>query len=487
MILANSTWGGWLAACGVPGVYRSQASLAPGIKVRLGTRPAPHAGLGVAQYSWATSPLRRYVDLVNQWQIIACARHGKTAALAAPFKPKDAELFSIISSFDATYGAYNGYQAGMERFWTLKYLQQNQVTELDATVIKDGMHGDFLVRADRLPLVLPVLGAQGLPRGARVRVKLGTIDEITLDVNGTLLARLDDPALLARLLQRLAELRIDRHAFVVGIGGGAVLDLVGYAAASFHRGVRHVRVPTTVLAQNDSGIGVKNGVNAFGTKNLLGAFAPPFAVLNDAEFLRTLEPRDRIAGLAEAVKVALIRDRAFFEWIEAHAGALHAGESAALRRASRRCAELHMRQIAQGGDPFETGSARPLDYGHWSAHKLEALSAHELRHGEAVAIGMALDARYSVLAGLLAPGGDDRVVALLARLGFALWHPTLESHDADGRWQLLRGLDEFREHLGGELTITLLRDIGTGEEVHRMDVDAIARALAWLRHRECRA
>ena len=193
-IVANSTWGQMLAEHGVPGIYRSQASLAPGIKVRMGTKALPHAGIGVKSYAWATSPLRRYVDLVNQWQIIACARHGRTAALAAPFKPKDAELFSIISSFDATYGAYNGYQAGMERFWTLKYLQQNQIAELDATVIKDGMNGDFLVRADTLPLVLPVLGAQGLPRGARVRVKLGAIDEITLDVNGTLLARLDDPA-----------------------------------------------------------------------------------------------------------------------------------------------------------------------------------------------------------------------------------------------------------------------------------------------------
>ena len=192
-IVANSTWGQMLAEHGVPGIYRSQASLAPGMKVRMGTKALPHAGIGVKSYAWATSPLRRYVDLVNQWQIIACARHGKTAALAAPFKPKDAELFSIISNFDATYGAYNGYQAGMERFWTLKYLEQNQITELDATVIKEGMNGGFLVRADSLPLVLPVLGAQGLPRGARVRVKLGEIDEITLDVNGTLIARLDDP------------------------------------------------------------------------------------------------------------------------------------------------------------------------------------------------------------------------------------------------------------------------------------------------------
>ncbi|KQR63142.1 ribonuclease catalytic domain-containing protein [Acidovorax sp. Leaf160] len=193
-IVANSTWGGLLAEHGVPGIYRSQASLAPGMKVRMGTKALPHAGIGVKSYAWATSPLRRYVDLVNQWQIIACVRHGKTAALAAPFKPKDADLFSIISSFDAAYGAYNGYQAGMERFWTLQYLRQNGITEIDATVFKEGPGGSFLVRADELPLVLPVLGAQGLPRGARVRVKLGEIDDITLDVNGTLVARLDDPA-----------------------------------------------------------------------------------------------------------------------------------------------------------------------------------------------------------------------------------------------------------------------------------------------------
>ena len=192
-IVANSTWGNLLAEHGVPGIYRSQASLAPGVKVRMGTKALPHAGIGVKSYAWATSPLRRYVDLVNQWQIIACVRNGKTAALAAPFKPKDADLFAIISSFDTAYSAYNGYQAGMERFWTLKYLEQNGITEIEASVIKEGPGGSFLVRADNLPLVLPVLGAQGLPRGARLKVRLGEIDEITLDVNGTLIERLDSP------------------------------------------------------------------------------------------------------------------------------------------------------------------------------------------------------------------------------------------------------------------------------------------------------
>ena len=186
MILANSTWGGWLAELGVPGIYRSQASLLPGVKVRMGTKALPHAGIGVKSYAWSTSPLRRYTDLVNQWQIIACARHGKTAALAAPFKPRDADLFSIISSFDAAYSAYGAYQGAMERFWTLKYLQQRAITEITGTLFKEHM-----LRADELPLVLPVLGASGLPRGTRLRIKLGLIDEVTLDVSGTVLARLD--------------------------------------------------------------------------------------------------------------------------------------------------------------------------------------------------------------------------------------------------------------------------------------------------------
>ena len=189
MILANSTWGAWMAEQGVPAIYRSQASLAPGVKVRMGTKALPHAGIGVPSYAWSTSPLRRYTDLVNQWQIIACARHGKTAALVAPFKPKDAELFAIISSFDAAYSAYNGFQGAMERFWTLRHVQQLGLTELTASLFKDGM-----VRADDIPLVLPVLGAQGLPRHAKVRVKLGEIDLITLDVQGTVIERLDTPA-----------------------------------------------------------------------------------------------------------------------------------------------------------------------------------------------------------------------------------------------------------------------------------------------------
>jgi exoribonuclease-2 len=191
MILANSTWGNWMNELGVPGIYRSQASLLPGVKVRMGTKALPHAGIGVPSYAWSTSPLRRYTDLVNQWQIIACAKHGNTAALAAPFKPKDAELFSIISAFDGAYSAYNGYQAGMERFWTLQYLKQHHITELTATVFKTFPGQPPMARADTLPLVLPVLGNRELQRGARVQLRLSAIDDITLDVSGHFMALLD--------------------------------------------------------------------------------------------------------------------------------------------------------------------------------------------------------------------------------------------------------------------------------------------------------
>jgi exoribonuclease-2 len=194
MILANSTWGNWMAELGVPGIYRSQASLLPGVKVRMGTKALPHAGIGVPSYAWSTSPLRRYTDLVNQWQIIACAQHGSTAALAAPFKPKDTELFSIISAFDGAYGAYNAYQNGIERFWTLQYLKQHNITELSATVFKAFPGQPPMARADDLPLVLPVFGGGDLPRGAHVQLRLSDVDDISLDISGHLLHILEADA-----------------------------------------------------------------------------------------------------------------------------------------------------------------------------------------------------------------------------------------------------------------------------------------------------
>ncbi len=287
-----------------------------------------------------------------------------------------------------------------------------------------------------------------------------------------------------QMQQALFEHHIDRHSYVIGVGGGALLEAVGLVAATTHRGVRHIRVPTTVLSQNDSGVGVKNGVNLYGQKNFVGTFAPPFAVLNDAEMIDALPARDKIAGMAEAVKVALIRDGDFFAWLERNADDLIIFQDAAMDTMIRRCAELHMHQIAHGGDPFEMGSARPLDYGHWSAHKLESLTRHHVRHGEAVAIGMALDARYSVLSGLLAPGQEERICFLLEHLGFRLWHPALEKDTVAGDREILQGLREFREHLGGELTITLLSDIGVGVEVHHMDEALVLQAMAWLKDRE---
>jgi 3-dehydroquinate synthase len=225
---------------------------------------------------------------------------------------------------------------------------------------------------------------------------------------------------------------------------------------------------------------VKNGVNGFGAKNLFGTFAPPFAVINDRRFLETLSPRDRAEGMAEAVKVALIRDRAFFEWLEAHASALRAFEGAAVDALIRSCARLHLVHIATGGDPFEAGSARPLDFGHWAAHKLETMTAHALRHGEAVAIGMALDARYSVETGLLDAAALERILSLLEDLGLPLWHAALGERDARGRPRVLDGLEEFRAHLGGELNLTLLRAIGQGVEVQELREDVFERALGWL-------
>ncbi len=290
----------------------------------------------------------------------------------------------------------------------------------------------------------------------------------------------NDTAAVETLHRAIVDHGIDRHAVVVAIGGGAVLDAVGFAASTAHRGVRLVRLPTTVLAQNDAGVGVKNGINALGSKNFLGSFAPPHAVLNDSRWLTTLPRRDRVAGAAEAVKVGLIRDREFFEWLERNASAIAGAEPDAMATMIRRCADLHLEHIRRSGDPFEMGSARPLDYGHWAAHKLEMLSEHALRHGEAVAIGMLLDAHYATLRGQLGEAELRRITSTLQALGLPCWHPALDIQDGSKR-AVLRGLDEFREHLGGELTVTLLRDIGDAHEVHTIDTAMVERAVERLR------
>lgn len=277
--------------------------------------------------------------------------------------------------------------------------------------------------------------------------------------------------------------RLDRHSYVLAVGGGALLDMVGLAAATAHRGLRHVRLPSTTLSQADSGVGVKNGINAFGKKNLIGTFAPPFAVINDFELITSLTPRDKRAGYVEAVKVALIRDAGFFEAIEKDAEALRRFDIEAMERLIYRSAVLHVNHIASSGDPFELGSLRPLDFGHWSAHKLEQLSNYKMRHGEAVAVGLALDIIYSKLIGLIESETAERILALLERLGFELFTPDLLSIGSNGSLMILAGLEEFREHLGGELTITLLKDIGCGVEVHTIETPLIVKAIEELRQR----
>lgn len=286
---------------------------------------------------------------------------------------------------------------------------------------------------------------------------------------------------IENMYQQLLLHKIDRHNVVISIGGGAVLDAVGYVCATFHRGIKLLRMPSTVLAQNDVGVSVKNGFNAFDTKNLIGTFCPPMAVLNDAALLDNLSARDHRAGLAEAVKVAAIRSQSFFGWMEDNIDALCQFEPQASQYAIAKCAELHLAQITKTGDPFESGSARPLDYGHWSAHKLEALAKYKVRHGEAVAIGMALDAKYAVEVGLLAEGEAYRLINLLKNLGFVLWHPVLEQLDEQGQSLILSGLEEFRQHLGGELRITLLTQIGTVKDVNYMELQALSAALKWLK------
>lgn len=276
-----------------------------------------------------------------------------------------------------------------------------------------------------------------------------------------------------RILEAVNKYGIDRHSYIAAVGGGSVLDLAGYAAAVSHRGIKHIRIPSTVLSQNDSGVGVKNGINYFEKKNFLGTFSPPVAVFNDEKFLESLSLRNWRSGISEAVKVALIKDAAFFDWLEQNASALAARDMEAMKYLIYRCAELHMEHIA-GRDPFETGSSRPLDFGHWSAHKLEQLSNFEVNHGEAVAMGMALDTVYSNLCGRLANDEAERILLLLKKLGFDLTHPLMEFGNSNNG--ILLGLEEFREHLGGQLTIMLLDKIGRGAEVHEIDPQMLKQA-----------
>ena len=272
-----------------------------------------------------------------------------------------------------------------------------------------------------------------------------------------------------------------RHSYVIIVGGGASLDLVGFAASTAHRGVRLIRFPTTTLSQGDGGVGVKNGVNYFGKKNWVGTFSVPDAVVNDFSFLQGLPKNQKRAGYVEAIKVALIRDRSFFEFIEENAEALAGFESQTLEQVVRKSAALHLDHIAGSGDPFEKGSARPLDFGHWVAHKIEQLSDFKIGHGDAVAIGLSVDLTYSAKVGLVKPKTTERILTLLEKLNFPIYHELLQADTIDGKKVILEGLEEFREHLGGELTITLIQGIGEGIEVHAMDRDAILYSVESLK------
>jgi len=292
-----------------------------------------------------------------------------------------------------------------------------------------------------------------------------------------------DATLVRQVWETLDQVHLDRHSYVLAIGGGAFLDAVGFAAATAHRGVRLLRFPTTTLSQDDSGVGVKCGINGYGKKNWIGSFAVPFAVINDFTFLHSQEPANCRAGLIEAVKVALVKDAEFFTWIEANLSALAELEPTSLETCIERSALLHARHIASGGDAFESGSSRPLDFGHWAAHKLESLTAYQLSHASAVSVGLALDTLYSAGCGQLATTDATRILRVLDALGLITYHPALEWRDEAGRRSVFAGLDEFREHLGGELTVLLLKAPGIGINVHHMDEPLLDRCIDELRGR----
>ena len=292
-----------------------------------------------------------------------------------------------------------------------------------------------------------------------------------------------DDKVVQQVLSAIEADKICRHSYVLAIGGGAFLDAVGFAAAIAHRGVRLIRMPTTTLSQADAGVGVKNGINAFGKKNFTGTFAPPVAVVNDTDFLSSLDPRGRRDGLVEAVKVSILKDADFFQSLEGQTTELAKGDKTILAKVVHRSAELHARHIAQAGDPFELGSARPLDLGHWAAHKLEVLTAYRLSHGEAVAIGLALDITCAREIGLFSAALTERVLTLLEKLGFNLYADELH---LDGGRPLLQGLEEFREHLGGRLTLVLPKSLGVPTQIHELDAEVIRRAADELKTRAAR-
>jgi 3-dehydroquinate synthase len=377
-------------------------------------------------------------------------------------------------------------QRSIQVTWPLRVFFTENVFAPDNQLLRQALAGD---EPHRTLVVLEDSLAQGMPQlGGQIEnyfAAHGDNLQLTrppLFVSGGETAK-NSVTLVTHLLEQFHRHHLDRHSYVIVVGGGALLDVAGFAAATCHRGVRLVRVPTTTLSQADSAIGVKNGINAFGVKNFVGTFAPPFAVFNDFNLLATLDPRDKRGGYIEAVKLACIRDGDFFGEIERDADRLSAFEPEAMKHLIRRSAGLKLEIIAGSGDPFEMESSRPLDFGHWAAHKLEELSRFSLRHGDAVAIGIALDVIYSQISGLLDEPSATRILNLIQRLGFRLFASELLNADDTNHLVLMDGLEEYREHLGGRLTVTLLSGIGSSVEVHEMDPARILAALHSLRSR----
>ena len=366
----------------------------------------------------------------------------------------------------------------------------------DVVVTGSGGRPDVSDSEDNLPAKMIVIVDRGVERAHPALVdSIGAYCEAhrtALTLSGPVLVVpggepiKNEPRHLDRIIEAINAASLCRHSYVVAVGGGAVLDAVGFAAATAHRGVRLIRVPTTVLSQDDSGMGVKNGINAFGKKNYLGTFSPPFAVINDAAFLATLSDRDWRGGTTEAVKVALIRDPRFFDFLEQHAAALVDRDLATMAKVIWQSASLHLRHISTGGDPFEQGSSRPLDFGHWAAHKLEQATTHRLGHGEAVGIGIALDSTYSHLAGFLGESAWRRIIHLLGALGVPVYDPAVEEHLSTPEHPdcVLRGLADFQEHLGGRLTVMLLKDIGQPFDVHEIRTDVVVRSIEIIKSME---
>lgn len=399
--------------------------------------------------------------------------------LAANYPPPSNRMQTIFQSVQVTFRYAVCFTNGL-------FAPENPLLEEVIRTQSDNLPTKVLFIVDGgVALHHPGLSGE-IESYCRYRTQVLTLVQAPLVMEGGECAK-NDPANVEVVYEAIHRLGLDRHSYIVVVGGGALIDMVGYAAATAHRGVRLIRVPTTVLAQNDSGVGVKNGINAYNKKNFLGTFAPPAAVLNDFDFLCTLCERDWRSGMAEAVKVALIKDAKFFEFIEEHAGVLSRRDMPAMEHLIYRCAQLHLEHIAGSGDPFEFGSSRPLDFGHWAAHKLEPLTGYTLRHGEAVAVGIALDTTYAYLSGLLAKSDWQRVLNVLLALGLAVYTPELSLYrDRTDERCILQGLSEFREHLGGKLTIMLLARIGRGVEVHEMDEDKIIESIELLAHYQTR-